>query len=225
MTRPPARLPPLLAQSKAFRSLATEAWPCVCSTHFFEALPAVALAPSPDARCVPVNRTHNGVRSEDSLSERGQTIMELSSIIEVIRIKQEIREEMVALEHAVIQSPDNARQIGASFIGDDDREVFLVIMLNTKNRVIGVHRAHVGSVNSSVVHPREIFKCAILNNASCIIACHQHPSGDPSPSREDILVSERLHEAGDLIGIPVLDHLILGSDESYVSMKQRGYMG
>ncbi len=79
------------------------------------------------------------VRSEDSLSERGQTIMELSTIIEVIRIKQEVREEMVALEHAVIQSPDNARQIGASFIGDDDREVFLVIMLNTKNRVIVVH--------------------------------------------------------------------------------------
>ncbi|WP_215190104.1 DNA repair protein RadC [Exiguobacterium sp. s6] len=151
--------------------------------------------------------------------------MELTSIIEVIRIKQEIREEMVALEHAIIQSPDSARQIGSSFIGDDDREVFLVIILNTKNRVIGVHRAHVGSVNSSVVHPREVFKCAILNNASCLIVCHQHPSGDPTPSREDILVSERLHEAGDLIGIPVLDHLILGADESYVSMKQRGYMG
>lgn len=118
--------------------------------------------------------------------------MELSAIIEVIRIKQEVREEMVALEHAIIQSPDSARQIGSSFIGDDDREVFLVIMLNTKNRVI---------------------------------VCHQHPSGDPSLSREDIFVSERLHEAGGLIGIPVLDHLVLGADESYVSMKQRGYMG
>ncbi len=185
----------------------------------------VALAPSPDARCESVNRTHNGVRSEDSLSERGQISMELSTIIEVIRIKQEVREEMVALEQTVIRSPEDASQIGASFIGDDDREVFLVIMLNTKNRVIGVHRAHVGSINSSVVHPREIFKCAILNNAACIVACHQHPSGDPSPSREDVVVTERLYEAGDLIGIPVLDHLILGAGESYVSMKQRGYMG
>lgn len=150
--------------------------------------------------------------------------MELSAIIEVIRIKQEVREEMVALEHAVIQSPASARQIGASFIGEDDCEVFLAIMLNTKNRVIGVHRAHVGSVNASVVHPREVFKCAILNNASCLIVCHQHPSGDPTPSREDIEVTGRLHEAGELIGIPVLDHLILGADESFISMKQRGYM-
>ncbi|MGL6103723.1 MAG: JAB domain-containing protein [Exiguobacterium acetylicum] len=70
-------------------------------------------------------------------------------------------------------------------------------MLNTKNRVIGVHRAHVGSVNSSVVHPREVFKCAILNNASRLIVCHQYSSGDRTPSLEDILVTEQLHEAGD----------------------------
>ncbi|TCI24042.1 DNA repair protein RadC [Exiguobacterium sp. SH5S13] len=151
--------------------------------------------------------------------------MELTSIIEVVRIKQEIREEMVALEHATLRSPACARAIAAPFIGEDDREVFLVIMLNTKNNVIGVHRAHVGSVNSSIVHPREVFKCAILNNASFLLVCHQHPSGDPTPSREDIEVTERLYEAGQLIGIPVLDHVILGSDESYVSLKQRGYVG
>ena len=105
--------------------------------------------------------------------------MELTTIFEVVRIKQEIRETTEGYDNFIIRSPYDAQELAANYIADEDREVFLVMMLNTKNQVIGLHRAHVGSLNSSIVHPREVFKSAILNNAASIIVSHQHPSGDP----------------------------------------------
>ncbi|ATP79342.1 TPA_asm: DNA repair protein RadC [Listeria monocytogenes] len=96
--------------------------------------------------------------------------------------------------------------------------------LNTKNNVVAVHRCHVGSLNSSIVHPREVFKSAILNNVASVILAHQHPSGDIKPSMEDINVTKRLVEAGKLLGIEVLDHLIVNSDNSFTSLKERGYI-
>lgn len=96
--------------------------------------------------------------------------------------------------------------------------------LNTKNNVVAVHRCHVGSLNSSIVHPREVFKSAILNNAASVIVAHQHPSGDIKPSMEDINVTKRLVEAGKLLGIEVLDHLVVNSDKSFTSLKERGYI-
>ncbi|MFJ7931625.1 RadC family protein [Peribacillus sp. NPDC096448] len=98
------------------------------------------------------------------------------------------------------------------------------MMLNTKNHVVGLHRAHVGSLNASVVHPRDVLKCAILNNAASLIVSHQHPSGDPTPSMEDIEVTRRLAEAGKIIGIEVLDHLIVSHTGKYVSFKEKGYL-
>lgn len=96
--------------------------------------------------------------------------------------------------------------------------------LNTKNNVVAVHRCHVGSLNASLVHPREVFKSAILNNAASVIVAHQHPSVDISPSKEDINVTKRLVEAGKLLGIEVLDHLVVNSDNSFTSLKERGYI-
>ncbi|WP_246001149.1 JAB domain-containing protein [Oceanobacillus piezotolerans] len=93
-----------------------------------------------------------------------------------------------------IRSPEDGADIARCFIADDDREVFFVACLNTKNQVVAVHRSHVGSLNSSMVHPREVFKAAIMNNAASIILFHQHPSGDSSPSQEDIHVTRRLVE-------------------------------
>ena len=105
--------------------------------------------------------------------------MELMSIFEVVRIKQEIKESSEPFVKYSVRSPEDAQKLAASYIADEDREVLLVMMLNTKNQVVGLHRAHVGSLNASVVHPREVMKCAILNNAASIIVSHQHPSGDP----------------------------------------------
>ena len=116
--------------------------------------------------------------------------MELTSIFEVVRIKQEIKESTEPFALYSIRSPEDAQKLAMAHIADEDREVFLVMMLNTKNQVVGLHRAHVGSLNASIVHPREVMKCAILNNAASIIVGHNHPSGDPTPSREDIEVTK-----------------------------------
>lgn len=150
--------------------------------------------------------------------------MELTSIFEVVRIKQEIREVSEPFGSYQIKSPDDAQKLAASYIADEDREVFLVMMLNTKNQVVGLHRAHVGSLNASIVHPREVMKSAILNNAASMIVSHQHPSGDPSPSREDIEVTKRLAEAGKILGIELLDHVIVTHTGKHISLKEKGYL-
>ncbi|MDQ1005381.1 DNA repair protein RadC [Neobacillus niacini] len=150
--------------------------------------------------------------------------MELTSIFEVVRIKQEIKESSVPFVLYQIRSPEDAQTLAAAHIADEDREVFLVMMLNTKNQVVGLHRAHIGSLNASIVHPRDVMKCAILNNAASIIVSHQHPSGDPRPSKEDIEVTRRLAEAGKIIGIDVLDHVIVTHTGKHISLKEKGYL-
>ena len=102
-------------------------------------------------------------------------------------------------------------------------EVFILITLNTKNIVTGYFEVHRGTINTSLVHPREVFKRALLNNASNIIVAHNHPSGDPNPSKEDIQITERLKEAGNLLGINLIDHIIVGEDK-YISLKEKGVL-
>ncbi|CAI9387541.1 hypothetical protein BACSP_02026 [Bacillus sp. T2.9-1] len=101
----------------------------------------------------------------------------METILEVVRIEQVIREAEEGVDY-IIRSPEDGAKIASSFIGRDDREVFFVMCLNTKNNVIAVHRCHVGSLNASLVHPREVFKSAILNNAASVIAAHQHRRKD-----------------------------------------------
>lgn len=145
----------------------------------------------------------------------------METIYEIVRIKQVVRE----VENVkVLRSPDDVSRLAYDLIGEEDREVFLVMCLNTKNEVIAVHRAHVGSINASIVHPREVLKSAILNNAASIIISHNHPSGNPTPSSEDIDVTERLAKACEIVGIDLLDHLIVTPNEyKYVSFKEKGY--
>lgn len=102
-------------------------------------------------------------------------------------------------------------------------EVFILITLNIKNIVTGYFEVHRGTINTSLVHPREVFKRALLNNASDIIVAHNHPSGDPNPSKEDIQITKRLKEAGNLLGINLLDHIIVGEDK-YISFKEKGVL-
>ena len=109
-----------------------------------------------------------------------------------------------------------------AFLRDDPRERFAVVYLDTRNRPIAVHEAHVGTCDSSPVHPREIFGPAVALSATAIVVAHNHPSGDPTPSANDRAVTERLRQAGELLGIAVLDHLVIGgvryfsfADESF----------
>ena len=113
-----------------------------------------------------------------------------------------------------ISCPEDAAEIAAKFFEDmsSDREIFAVMLLNTKNRVIGINVVSVGSLTASVVHPREVFKAACLANATNIILTHNHLSGDPAPSKEDISITSRLVQAGRLMDIPVLDHIVIGDN-------------
>lgn len=122
-----------------------------------------------------------------------------------------------------IRSPED----GADFVMEEMRllkqEHFVCLFLNTKNQVIHRQTIFIGSLNSSIVHPREIFREAVKRAAASIICCHNHPSGDPSPSQEDIHVTKRLAECGKMIGIELLDHLVIG-DHKFVSLKEKGYV-
>jgi len=124
-----------------------------------------------------------------------------------------------------IGTPENAYKAIAAItsVEEEAQEVFGVLILNTKNKIVAVHEISRGELNSSLVHPREVFKPAVLHNAASIICFHNHPSGDPEPSRDDIEITKRLVEAGKIIGIGILDHIIVG-DEEYVSLKERGVM-
>lgn len=123
----------------------------------------------------------------------------------------------------VIRSPED----GAKYVMNDMRflsqEHFVCLYLNTKNQVLHKQTIFIGSLNASIVHPREVFKEAIRRSAASIICLHNHPSGDPAPSREDIEVTKRLVECGKIIGIELLDHLIIGENK-FVSLKEKGYL-
>jgi DNA repair protein RadC len=112
----------------------------------------------------------------------------------------------------------------AQYIGEVDREVFVIAMLTVRHRVIGLHTVSVGCLTSSLVHPREVFKPAILAGSAAILAAHSHPSGDPEPSSEDISLTRRLAAAGQLLGIELLDHVILGEAGRFVSLRERGVL-
>lgn len=132
-------------------------------------------------------------------------------------------QEFAPAEKYPIRMPKDA----AKYVGDDLRhlqqEHFVVLLLDTKNCVISQELITVGTLNSSIVHPREVFRPAIKKSVSAIILVHNHPSGDSTPSKEDIEVTERLIKAGKLIGIDVLDHVIIGGS-SYTSLREGKYI-
>lgn len=107
---------------------------------------------------------------------------------------------------------------------DLKKEVFLSLLLDSKNRVLREIKVSEGSLNASIVHPREVFQPVIRESAAAVLFVHNHPSGDPAPSREDLELTERLQEAGNLMGVRVLDHIIIGCGR-YVSLADRGLMG
>jgi DNA repair protein RadC len=110
------------------------------------------------------------------------------------------------------------------FLANETKEHFLAIHLSSKNTIQCIEIVSTGSLNAAVVHSREVFKSALLSSAAALIVLHNHPSGDPTPSREDLELTGRLKEAGELLGIRVLDHIIIGNG-SYVSLADRGLLG
>lgn len=122
-----------------------------------------------------------------------------------------------------INSPEDVYRRLYPYMRENKRESFVELCLDTKNQILRETTISVGSLNANIVHPREVFKEALTYSAAHIIVCHNHPSGDPTPSREDIEITKKLVETGKIMGIDVLDHVIIG-DGRHFSMKEAGHI-
>lgn len=120
-----------------------------------------------------------------------------------------------------IESPEKAFQL-FKWVQKELQEYFVAVYLDNKNHVIGWSKISMGTVSEAIVHPRDVFRIAVRENAVAVILLHNHPTGDTSPSKEDIATTTRLKDAGKIIGIKVLDHIIIG--EGYYSLKEGGYL-
>ena len=121
----------------------------------------------------------------------------------------------------VVKSPEDVAVLVQPRLRDKKKEYFLALFLDTRNQLIKLAEISVGSLDTSIVHPREVFKEAIAASAASVIFAHNHPSGDTDPSGDDIKLTKRLAEAGELVGIEVLDHIIIG-ERNYLSLKGQG---
>ena len=142
--------------------------------------------------------------------------LELLALLELAKRLGEKRKE-----RSVITCPEDAADYAAPRLRYENREHFCIILLNVKNHILSWETISIGSLDASVVHPREVFRPAIIKGAASIILVHNHPSGDPTPSQEDLGVTARMVQVGRVMNISVLDHIIIGGD-SFVSMKEKG---
>jgi DNA repair protein RadC len=135
-----------------------------------------------------------------------------------------VRDGSQMAERKKVDSPATAANVLHQYLEGADREHFVVLLLDTQNQIIGIHTVTVGTLDASLVHPREIFKPAILANAASVLLAHNHPSGDPTPSAEDRSVTRQMVAAGGVIGIEVLDHVIVGDTSRYTSFRETGLL-
>lgn len=139
-------------------------------------------------------------------------------VIEIVRMHQVIIERPSTYSRNLCSSVA-AGQFGIDELGNDASETVMVLALNNVGKINALHRVSSGSLTHTVVHPRDIFRSAIMNNAKNIILYHNHPSGDTTPSEADVVMTQRFVEAGQLLGIQLLDHIIVGQDH-YLSMNE-----
>jgi len=140
--------------------------------------------------------------------------------IEVVKVML-VRDSGNQYRSKSIKGQRDAAFVVREFLAGEDREVFLAICINNRNGINSINIVSIGSLDSAIVAPREVFKTAILSNAKAIVIAHNHPSGNPTPSEEDIRITRGLFEAGKLLGITVLDHIIVGEDE-WASVRLEG---
>ena len=143
-------------------------------------------------------------------------------ITEIVRVKQIVMERPIQYQDN-IASTHEAGRFGVAEIGDEAQEVVLVVILDTKNKINAIHRVFTGSLNTSVAHPREIFRSALLNNGARILVYHNHPSGNTEPSEADLIFTKRMEEAGSILGIDLLDHIIVSGKE-WLSLREYGLL-
>lgn len=133
-----------------------------------------------------------------------------------------VQDSALPVTNKCIRGPKDAAKIVNDYLKGADREHFVGLYLNSANALIAIHTVSVGTLNSSLVHPREVFKLALMVNAASVIVAHNHPSGNAEPSQEDIAVTRQLVEAGKIIGVPIHDHIITTGGTTYASLVERG---
>ncbi len=147
----------------------------------------------------------------------------MSSYVPIYQVML-VRDGSVRVDRKSLTAPYQVNKVLMDYLNPEslDREHFVIALLDTKSQVIGLHTISIGSLGASIVHPREVFKPALLSSAASVILAHNHPSGDPDPSHEDLEVTRRLVDAGNILGVNVRDHIILGDNGSFVSFRERG---
>lgn len=150
--------------------------------------------------------------------------MKRISVFSVTQVRESSRN--YELDSKFATSPQRAASIIQAVLDLESKteEHFGILCLNTKNAVVGVFTISIGCLDSATVHPREVFKAAILNSAASIVCFHNHPSGDPTPSPQDIELTNRLVDSGNILGIEMMDHIITGYYGKYLSFKEQGFM-
>jgi DNA repair protein RadC len=136
---------------------------------------------------------------------------------------QLVRDRTIPFHTRICRSPREAADLFRAYIGDSDREHMVAIFLDTQNRFIGLHTISMGTVGYCIVNPREVFKAALLCNATSLLLAHNHPSGEPAPSQDDIRLTRELQEAAELLDIPVMDHIVIG-ESGYASFMELGLL-
>lgn len=134
-----------------------------------------------------------------------------------------VKEQKIKYNLDALNSPDDVARFAINCLRLEKKaeEYMYMIAVTAKNQIAGVHRISQGVLDTALVHPREIYKRALLNNAAGIVLIHNHPSGNPTPSGEDIKTTGRIKEVGQVIGIPLLDHIIIGEGGTYVSLARK----
>lgn len=177
------------------------------------------------SRIIKDNGGLNGIFNstiEDFMNIHGIGKAKACKLLAIIELSKRFKSYRDGDSYKICQPKDAAMLVMEEMRGLK-QEHLKVIMLNTKNIIISVKDVSIGSLNSSIVHPREVFCDAIKKNSASIIVCHNHPSGDPTPSKEDINITHRLQECGNLLGINLVDHLIIGNGK-YISLKEKGIL-
>jgi len=161
--------------------------------------------------------------STEELSQvKGIGIAKASQIKAAFELANRLEDYSESGDKPLIKTPEDVVSIVRSKLKGKKKEHFLAILLGTRSQLIKVSEISIGSLDTSIVHPREVFKEAISASAASVIFAHNHPSGDPEASDDDIELTKRLDKAGQIIGIDVLDHIIIGG-KKYISLKRQGF--
>ena len=162
-----------------------------------------------------------GASVEELSQVKGIGVAKASQIKAAFELANRVEGYVEAGNKPVVKTPEDVISLVRSRLKGKRKEHFLALLLDTRNQLINVAEISVGSLDGSLVHPREVFKEAISATAASVIFAHNHPSGDPTASEDDIRLTKRLAEAGEIVGIDVLDHIIIG-DKNFLSLKREG---